>query len=136
MGPPLAGPGERPTRLAAATRHRWGDEHLGPVADRCLHRCSAPHTHAVNEHEDVGSKPALFVAEPAFQLGEPLGEIVEGGAQGATVDLDLGLLLGVVPQGGGQEEPRGHAMSATRIDSTSGRWLAIIDQLSPPSRLA
>src|SRR6202163_1908676 len=122
--------------LTLSARYRRGDEHLAAVGHRRVHWGAGSHTHPVDEHEDVGSKPALLVAQPAFQLRKALGKIIERGPQRAAVDLDLGLLAGIAAQRRGQEQPRGHATSATRTESTSGRWPAIIDQLSPSSRLA
>lgn len=81
-------------------------------------------------------EPALLVTQPAFQLREALGEIVERGTKRAALDLDLGLLAGVVAKRRGQQQPRSHATSATRMESTSGRCSAISDQVSPSSRLA
>jgi len=122
--------------LAAPARHRRGDEHLCTVGDRRLHGSAPSHAHPVDEHEHVRPEPALLVAQPALQLRVSLGQIVERGTEGAAADLNLGLFAGVASQRSGQKQPRGHATSATRTESTSGRCSAIIDQLSPSSRLA
>ena len=84
----------------------------------------------------MGAENPLFIAEPALLLGQALGELIERGPERAAANLDLSLLARVATQRRRQEQPRRHAISATRTESTSGRWLAIIDQLSPASRLA
>ena len=97
----------------------------------------------------LGAPAALLVAQPAFEVGVDLRQVIEQGADGRRLperrhlDVDTGPAADVGPQAGRDPHvhpgvvPTGaHGSSAARTTSTSGRWRTISDHESPSSRLA
>jgi hypothetical protein len=79
---------------------------------------------------------AALVAQTPLELGKPGSQVIKHRTEGPGTDLHLAQLAHVVPKRCGKEETRAHATSATRTERISGRWPAIIAQLSPSSLLA
>ena len=84
---------------------------------------------------NVAAECSLLISEPALELGPAPGQLVQRSAHRAGLDRDLPLTVGGGAQYRRQMQGGGHATTAARTASTSGRWLARSSQESPSSRL-